>query len=75
MGTRWKKLIAPIITTGLLVAYFVFFLVQGASIPLQGFGRFLGIAIPVGLMGVSVYVLIERVKEIRSGEEDDLGEY
>ena len=75
MGTRWKKLIAPVITTGLLVAYFAFFLVESASIPLQGWGRFVAIAIPVGLMGVSVYVLIERIKEIRSGEEDDIGKY
>ena len=75
METKWKKLIAPIITTGLLVAYFVFFLVQGASVPLRGFARILAIAIPVCFMGVSVYVLIERIKEVRSGEEDDLGKY
>ena len=29
----------------------------------------------LGLMGVSVYNLVERIEEIRSGEEDDLSEY
>lgn len=75
MGNHMKKLIAPIITTVLLIAYFIFFLVQWASVPLQGFAKILGIVIPMCLMGVSVYVLIERIKEIRSGDEDDLGKY
>jgi len=75
MDGKWSKLVAPIITTCLLLLYFGFFLVQSASIPLQGFWRFIAIAIPAGLMGVSLYVLIERIKEIRSGEEDDLGKY
>ena len=29
----------------------------------------------LGLCGVAVFVLIERIKEIRSGEEDDLSQY
>ncbi len=65
----------PIITTGLVLGYLASFAIRWASIPLQGFGRFVGIAVPLGLMGVSVYVLVERIQEIRSGEEDDLGKY
>ena len=31
--------------------------------------------IPLLLAGVCIYVLIERIKEIRRGEEDDLSNY
>ena len=34
----------------------------------------LGVA-PLALMGVSVFVLVERIREVRSGEEDDLDRY
>jgi hypothetical protein len=37
--------------------------------------KIIGTLIPLALIGVSVYVLIERIKEIRSGEEDDLSKY
>lgn len=75
MGNHWKKLMAPVITTCLLVAYFIYFAVQWTSVPLRGFAKLVGIVVPVALMGVSVYVLVERIREIRSGEEDDLGKY
>ncbi|MPM54678.1 hypothetical protein SDC9_101457 [bioreactor metagenome] len=29
----------------------------------------------MGLIGVTVFVMAERIKEIRSGEEDDLDNY
>lgn len=31
--------------------------------------------IPLGFIGVSIYVLVERIQEIRSDEEDDLSKY
>lgn len=31
--------------------------------------------IPAALAGIMIYVAIERIKEIRSGEENDLGKY
>jgi hypothetical protein len=37
--------------------------------------KILGIGIPLVFVGVCVYVLVERIKEIRSGEEDDLSKY
>ena len=37
--------------------------------------KLIGALIPLALVGVSVYVLVERIKEIRSGEEDDLDNY
>jgi hypothetical protein len=72
---KWKKLLGPVIVIGLVLAYLFLILVQLGSIPFQGFARFVSLAIPLGLMGVAVYVLIERIQEIRSGEEDDLSKY
>ena len=71
-----KKLIAPIVITILLPLYylgFAAFLILGTSIPLLV--KLLAGLIPLPIAGVSIYVLIERIKEIRSGEEDDLSQY
>lgn len=71
-----KQLIAPIVITILLLLYylgFAAFLIFGTSVLLPV--KLLTGLIPLPLAGVSIYVLIERIKEIRSGEEDDLSKY
>lgn len=70
-----KKLIAPIIVTILLLSYYGFILLNLVRIPESMGIRILLLVIPLGFMGVSIYVLVERIKEIRSGDEDDLGKY
>ena len=72
---KWKKLVAPIVITVLLLIYFAAYLIGFSNEPLPLWGKLLGIVIPLGFMGVSIYVLVERIKEIRSGEEDDLSKY
>jgi uncharacterized membrane protein len=37
--------------------------------------RIVFVAIPVVMIIVMIYTLIERIKEIRKGENDDLGKY
>ncbi|MGI6358463.1 MAG: hypothetical protein ACOX2K_07225 [Bacillota bacterium] len=69
-----RKLIAPVIVTILLVAYLITTLQGVAQVGLLRHSPSLLVAI-LALIGVSVYVLYERIKEIRSGEEDDLGKY
>jgi uncharacterized membrane protein len=69
------KLIAPLMVTLGLVAYFTGMLSTSFRITLPPVGRIIAIAVPLALIGVSIYVLIERIKEIRSGDEDDLGKY
>lgn len=71
-----KKMIAPIVITVLVVLYFigfVFMFVFDEGIPLLI--KILGLVIPLLLAGASIYVLVERIKEIRSGEEDDISKY
>lgn len=74
--THIKKMIAPVVVTVLIVAYFIVYgsvLFTQSGIPTAV--RILGIAIPLILSGVMICVMIERIKEIKKGEEDDLSEY
>lgn len=73
---RGKKMIAPVIITILFVLYYagfacICFFIEGIPLIL----KILFGAIPLILAAVCVYVLIERIEEIRSGEEDDLSQY
>ncbi len=71
-----KKMAAPIVITALLLLYylgFAGFLIFGTDVPVPV--KLLAGLIPLPIAGVSIYVLIERIKEIRSGEEDDLSQY
>ena len=70
-----KKIIAPLIVTALFIIYFVaYFAVLIFVIPSLVAKIILGI-IPLAFAAVMIYVCIQRIKEIRSGEEDDLSKY
>ncbi|OLS03402.1 hypothetical protein TICRE_06320 [Tissierella creatinophila DSM 6911] len=76
MKKHTKKLIAPIIITVLIVSYFVFYMWMGLFISeIPSIMKMLLLVFPVGLIALSVYMLFERVKEIKDGEEDDLSKY
>lgn len=76
MNTRHiQKLIAPVIIVTLLISYLLLILVQVVSYPGLLINKGLTIIIHLGLIGLAVYVLWERVQEVRSGEEDDLDRY
>ncbi|MCL1918046.1 MAG: hypothetical protein FWG14_06990 [Peptococcaceae bacterium] len=73
-----KKMIAPIVITVLML------LILGSQVgvylwleepDISWLVIVLGVGIPLLCAGVSISVLIERIKEIRSGEEDDLSQY
>lgn len=68
-------MIAPIVIVAIMLAYYIVFgwLVLAMPTP---WGLKLGGGIVAALLsGVAVYVLVERIREIRSGEEDDLDNY
>ena len=72
---NYNTLIAPVVVTILLLLYFGFILLDIVNLPdSMGIGL-LWVLIPLGLMGVSIFVFVERIREIRSGDEDDLGKY
>lgn len=70
-----NKMIAPIIIGVLLALYYIGFFVVCGLMPMPFLMKLLFGVIPLLLAGVCIYVLVERINEIRSGEEDDLSEY
>ncbi len=69
-----KKMIAPVVITILAIAYYLWYFVLFMK-TLDGILRVLVGLIPIALIGVMLYVCRQRIEEIRSGEEDDLGQY
>lgn len=70
-----NKIIAPIIISLLMIVYVAFyFTILINTIPFLFLKILFGI-IPIALIGAMVYVLIQRIKEIKGGEEDDLSKY
>ena len=74
MKIRWKKMIAPIIITLIIVLYWVVYF--GFLITLLvGIWKYVLGIIALALSAVMVKVCIERIKEIKKGEEDDISKY
>ena len=74
MKSHFKKMIAPIVVTIIMALYYIVYF--GFLIWfLEGVWKYaLGI-VPLALIAVTVMVCIERIKEIKKGEEDDLSKY
>ena len=74
VNTHKKKMVAPILVTVIMVLYYVAYFGFLMSF-LDGIWRWaLGI-IPLAFLGVMIAVCVERIKEIKKGEEDDLSQY
>lgn len=72
---KLKKIIAPIVITVIVCLYGAFLMYLSFSLDDSILAKiFLGLA-ALGICFVAIHVLIERVKEIRKGETDDLGKY
>ncbi len=67
-------MIAPIVVTVILISYYIAYF--GFIIfLLNGFWKWVLGIIPIAFSGIMVYVCIERINEIRKGEEDDISKY
>ena len=74
MKEHKKKLIAPIIVTAIMVLYYIAYF--GFLIALiDGIWKWLLGIIPLVFTAVMLKVCIERINEIKKGEEDDLSKY
>ena len=70
-----RKMVAPVIVTVILLAYYIFFFgLLLSSLESTVFKLLLGI-IPAVSGVVLIGVCVERIKEIKGGEEDDLSQY
>ena len=75
MNDHWKKMIAPIVITVLVFVYLGFYVGLLMMVP-ESHPFVLLLTIPLIFLGAGMlYTLITRIREIRSGEEDDLGNY
>ncbi|MCM1244144.1 MAG: hypothetical protein NC293_00690 [Roseburia sp.] len=76
MSQHGRKMIAPVLIAVLFVLYYAglavcLVMIEGISI--AALAAFL--IIPAILAAVMIGVTVSRIKEIRSGEEDDLSKY
>ena len=74
MDAHKKKMVAPILATICMVIYYVIYF--GFLITLvNGIWKYLLGIFPLVFTIVMIKVCIERINEIKKGEEDDLSQY
>ena len=69
-----KEMIPPIVVTVLMILYYVIYLFFWASM-LEGIWKYILGIVPLLFAGVMIYVCIQRINEIKKGEEDDISQY
>ncbi len=74
MNAHKKKIIAPIIITFILILYYITYFGFVISL-LNGIWKYVLGIIPLVFSGIMIYVCIERINEIKKGEEDDISKY
>ena len=74
MKSHKKKVIAPIIVTVIMLLYYIAYFGFLISLLDVVWKYVLGI-IPLAFSAVMIYVCIERINEIKKGEEDDISKY
>ena len=74
MQSHGKKMIAPIVVTVLVILYYVVYFGVLLSL-LDGVWKVIFGIIPLALSIATVKVCMERIREIKKGEEDDLSQY
>ena len=74
MGSHGKKIVAPVVVTVLMVLYFILYFGLLINM-LNGIWKYAFGIIPLVFVVVMIKVCVERIKEIKKGEEDDLSKY
>ncbi len=74
LNSHKKKMIAPIIITVLMILYYIAYFGFLISL-LDGIWKYVLGVIPLICSAIMIYVCIERINEIKKGEEDDISQY
>ena len=74
MDNKKKKMVAPIIITILFVLYLVIYFAVIIN-EVTGIMKVLLAVVPLALAAIMIYVCIQRINEIKGGDEDDLSKY
>lgn len=71
-----RNYIAPVAVSAFVILYYAGLAVLLLAIPdFVWWGKLLLIILPAAVCGMVLYVLIQRIRELRSGETDDLDKY
>ena len=74
MNSHRKKMLPPIVVSVIIILYYVVYF--GILITLlEGIWKYVLGIIPLIFSAVTLKVCIERIKEIKEGEEDDISKY
>lgn len=74
LNSHRKKMLPPIVVSVIIILYYVVYF--GILITLlEGIWKYVLGIIPLIFSAVMVKVCIERIKEIKEGEEDDISKY
>ena len=74
MKSHSKKMIAPIVISVIVILYYIVYFCF-LILLLDGVWKYLFGIIPIVLWAVMITVCVERINEIKKGEEDDIGKY
>lgn len=74
MNMHRKKMVAPIVISVIVVLYYAAYFGLLIAV-LDGIWKYILGIVPILLSAVMVKVCIERIKEIKDGEEDDISKY
>ena len=74
VGSHKKKMVAPIVVTVIMVLYYIAYFGCLLSL-LDGVWKYVFGIVPLAFSAVTIYVCVQRINEIRKGEEDDLSQY
>ena len=67
-------MIAPIVITVLMILYYILYFGLLISL-LDGVWKYILGIIPLVFSALMIFVCVERINEIKKGEEDDLSQY
>jgi len=74
LNSHKRKMIAPIIITVIMILYYIAYFGFLLSL-LDGIWKYVLGIFPLVFSGIMIYVCIERINEIKKGEEDDISKY
>ena len=76
MKTKTKKMIAPVVIVTMISIYYIAIGVIFAYMNgVPTIAKIIALVVPALLTGVAITVLVQRIKEIKKGEDDDLSKY
>ncbi len=70
-----KKYIAPIVVAVIMLLYYLAFFCGVLFVKVPQWFRLLLLLVPLLLGSVVIYVLLQRIEEIKGGEEDEASKY